>query len=128
MVGDVLEGDELGAEVADEVSDAGPEVSLVGVRSLLAGEGERLARVAANDAIHEAVPRSSVEGSEVTPDRSRIQGSFFHASDQRRGGEGFPLDVTDDASLDACSSESVVEPCVEPSDPGADGEDVDDGT
>ncbi len=125
MVGDVLEGDELGAEITDELGNARPEVPLVFVRSLLAGRGKRLTRISANDCIHETAPRSRIEGGEVTPDRSRIQGSFFHARDQRCGGKGFPLDVADCARSEACSSESAVKPEVEPSDTRADREDVD---
>lgn len=123
MVGDVLEADEPGLEVLDEISDARPEVALVFVGSLLAGDGERLARVAASDAIHEATPRSRVERSEVAPDRREIQPPFFHARDQYSGCIGFPLDVTDRARREACSSESIVEAAVEPPDTGADGED-----
>lgn len=124
MVGDVLEADEPGLEVLDEIGDAGPEVALVFVGSLLAGDGEGLARVAASDAVHEATPRSRIEGSEITPHRREIQPPFFHARDQYSGCIGFPLDVTDRARSEARSSESVVEAAVEPSDAGADGEDV----
>lgn len=85
---------------------------------------EGLTRDAASDAIHDATPRSSIEGGEVAPDRSRIQPPLAHARDQTRDCEGFPFDVTDRARLAACSSESFCEAEVEPSDAGADGEDV----
>jgi len=124
MVGDVLEADEARCELLDEPRDVGPEVSLVFVGSLLAGDAERLARVAASDAIHEASPWACIEGLEVAPDRRVIQPPFAHASDKVRGCEGFPFDVTDRARLEACSLESVVQTEVETSDPGADGEDV----
>jgi hypothetical protein len=128
MVADVLEGDDPGLESLDEACDVGPEVALVLVGSLLAGDGEGLARVAASDAVHEASPRASVEGSEVTPDRRCVQPPFFHAADQYAGRIGFPLDVTDRARIEACSGESVVQAEVEASDPGADGKDVEGGT
>jgi hypothetical protein len=86
------------------------------------GHAERLARVAASDDIHSATPRSAVEGSQVTPDRRRSHGFFFHASRQDRGGEGFPLDVTDDASR---SAENKLNPEVESADAGTETEDVD---
>jgi hypothetical protein len=116
MTGDVLDADEPGLKDADDVGDVGPEVSLVLVGSLLPGDRERLTRDAAKDAVHEASPRASVEGSEVTPDRRCVQPPFFHAADQYAGRIGFPLDVTDRASSEACSSESVAEAEVEASD------------
>jgi hypothetical protein len=67
----------------------------------LAGEAERLARVSANDAIHDATPRSAVEGSNVRPDRRRSQDRIFHARRQDRGGECFAFNVADDASRSA---------------------------
>jgi hypothetical protein len=67
----------------------------------LAGEAERLARVAANDAIHDATPRLAVEGSQVRPDRRRSHGFVFHARCQDRGGECFAFNVADDASRSA---------------------------
>jgi hypothetical protein len=62
--------------------------------------------VAPNDEIHASTPSSSVEGSHVAPDRSRIHPPFCHARDQEGGGKGFPLHVHDDARREACSSES----------------------
>jgi len=56
-----------GSNVSD---DPRPEVAGVVDPEALSGGAERLARVAANDAIHEAAPRSSVKGFEVSPDRS----------------------------------------------------------
>ena len=97
MTGDVLDADEPGLKGDDELLDIGPEMSLVFVGSLLAGDGERLARDAASDAVHDSTPRFRVEGGEVTPDRCLIQPPFFHAADQYRGCIGFPLDVTDRA-------------------------------
>jgi hypothetical protein len=63
MVGDVFEEHELGVGLSDDAGDVRPEVSGVVSAAHLAGDAERLARVAANDAIHDATPRSAVEGS-----------------------------------------------------------------
>jgi hypothetical protein len=125
MTADVLDDDEAGLEGADEVGGVGPEVALVLDALLLASRAPGLTRDPPNDAIHDSTPRARIEGGEVAPDRCRIQPPFFHASDQVRDCEGFPFDVTDRASAEACSSESVVEAEVEPSDTGAEGEDVD---
>jgi hypothetical protein len=125
MTGDVLDANETGSKLSNEPLDVGPEVSFVVVLHPLSGSRPRLARDAANDAIHDSSPRACVKGSEVTPDRSRIQVPFFHAADQYRGCISFPLDVTDRASAEACSSKSIMEAEVEPSDARADGETVD---
>lgn len=73
-----------------------------------------------SDEIHCSTPRASVEGSEVRPDRRRIQPPFFHARCQDRGRKGFPLDVTDCADSRAGGSKSEVDS----SDPGAEGDGV----
>jgi len=61
---------------------------------LKSGARKRLAGIAAVNDIHEATPRSAVEGGEVVPDRSRCQGAFFHTTGQRRGAITFPLKET----------------------------------
>jgi hypothetical protein len=82
---------------------------------------ERLAWIAASDEIHDATPRSAVEGSQVGPDRSRSHDFFRHASRQYRGSERFALNVADRASRSACSKvNSEVEAAV----PGAEGQHV----
>ena len=45
---------------------------------LAAGEAMRLARDAANEAIHEATPRSAIEGSHIAPNRRWSEVSRFH--------------------------------------------------
>ena len=74
------------------------------------GERERLARVAANDSIHEAAPRSAVEGSQVRPDRRCVQLARFSTRRQKRGAVDFPLHVADRASMSAeCEGNSCIE-------------------
>jgi hypothetical protein len=63
VVGDVLEENESWLYLADDAGDVGPEVPRVVRAESLAGHGEGLAGVAANEAIHDATPRSAVEGS-----------------------------------------------------------------
>jgi hypothetical protein len=95
---------------------------LILLAKALAGVTERLARIAASDKIHDATPRSAVEGSQVAPDRSRSHDFFRHASRQYRGSERFALNVADNASRSACGKvNSEVEAAV----PGADGKHVD---
>jgi hypothetical protein len=70
----------------------------------------RLARDAANDAIHEAAPLSAAEGSGIAPHRRWSHETLAHRFDQVGDGEGFPLHQTDRASAWDCQLEAKVEP------------------
>ena len=119
MAGDVLEEAQGGLGVSDHASDSWPEVAWVGFPETPAGCGKRLAWVAANDAIHDSTPRASIEGSQVTPDRRRSQGSRFHRCRQNRGCERFPLDHAHRASSsEADTLSSEVEAEVKSANPG----------
>jgi hypothetical protein len=120
VVGDVLEENESWLYLADDAGDVGPEVAGVVRAAALAGHGEGLAGVAANEAIHDATPRAAVEGSEIAPQRARIQAALFHARDKEAGDVGFSLNATDDASARMRQSDGEIEPAV----PGAEGEDT----
>ena len=74
---------------------------MIFLSTTLAGVTERLARVAASDAIHDSTPRAAVEGSQIRPHRRLIKGLLFHARCQDFDGVGFPLNVTDAASRSA---------------------------
>lgn len=87
----------------------------------LAGDGDVLAGEAASDKIHDATPRSAVEGGDIRPHRARIQLSFFHRADQRCAGESFPLHETDCASARKRQTYSAFEPSTS----GEETEDVD---
>jgi hypothetical protein len=63
--GDVLDEDEPGSGLDDDAPGVGPEIALVVGTETSAGEAVRLTRDAANEAIHEATPRSTVEGSDI---------------------------------------------------------------
>ncbi len=52
MAGDVLEEDQRGVRLGDDASHGGPEVPLVGGSAALAGERERLTRIARHDEVH----------------------------------------------------------------------------
>ena len=66
---DVLQERESWSHLTDDADCLGPHIPVVVNPESLPGDGERLAREAASDDIHEATPRSSVEGSDVIPDR-----------------------------------------------------------
>ena len=78
MMGDILEEDEGRFDFADDAGDMRPEVARIVRAPALAGDGERLARIARSDDVHRAAPRAAVKGGKVVPDRRRIQGRVFH--------------------------------------------------
>jgi hypothetical protein len=93
MMGDILEEDEGRFDLADDAGDMRPQVTRVVRAPPLARDGERLARIARSDDIHRAAPRAAVEGSNVVPDNSLIQGRVFHPRHESGCGEGFPFDM-----------------------------------
>lgn len=93
MMGDILEEDEGSFDLADDAGDMRPEVARVVGTPALARDGERLARIARSDDVHRATPRAAVEGSNVVPDNSLIQGRVFHPRHESGCGVGFPFDM-----------------------------------
>lgn len=93
MMGDILEEDERRLDLANDAGDMRPEVAWVVSTPAFPRDGERLARIACRDDIHRAAPRSAVEGSNVVPDNSLIQGRVFHPRHESGCGEGFPFDI-----------------------------------
>ena len=93
MMGDVLEEDEGRLDLADDAGDVRPEMTRVVRAPPLARDGEWLARIARSDDVHRAAPRAAVEGSNVVPDNSLIQGRVFHPRHESGCGEGFPFDM-----------------------------------
>jgi hypothetical protein len=120
VVGDVLQKDNWRGALADDAGDVGPEVAGIVGPASLAGHAEWLAGVAANEAIHDATPRAAVEGSEIAPQRARIQAALFHARAKEAGDVGFSLNATDDASARTRQSDGEIESAVA----GAEGEDT----
>jgi hypothetical protein len=93
MMGDVFEEDEGRPDLADDAGDMRPEMAWVVSAPALARDAERLARIARSDDVHRAAPRAAVEGSNVVPDNSLIQGRVFHPRHESGCGVGFPFDM-----------------------------------
>ena len=93
MMGDILEEHEGRFDLADDAGDMRPEVPRIVCTPALARDGERLARIARSDDVHRAAPRAAVEGSNVVPDNSLIQGRVFHPRHESGCGVGFPFDM-----------------------------------
>ena len=118
MMGDILEEDEGRFDLADDAGDMRPEVARVVGTAALSRNGERLARIARSDDVHRAAPRAAVEGSNVVPDNSLIQGRVFHPRHESGCGEGFPFDM----AHSTISGDGDGEPEVEPASARAEGE------
>lgn len=118
MMGDILEEHEGRLDLADDPGDMGPEMARVVSAPALACDRERLARIARSDDIHRTMPRAAVEGSNVVPDNSLIQGRVFHPRHESGCGEGFPFDM----AHSTISGDGDGEAEVEPASAGAEGE------
>ncbi len=118
MMGDILEEHEGRLDLADDAGDMRPEVARILTAKPSARHAEWLARIASSDDIHHATPRAAVEGSNVVPDNSLIQGRIFHPRHESGCGEGFPFDM----AQSTISGDGDGEPEVEPACAGAEGE------
>jgi hypothetical protein len=110
MMGDIFEEHERRLDLADDAGDMGPEVARIIRTPALARDGERLARIARSDDIHRAAPRAAVEGSNVVPDNSLIQGRVFHPRHESGCGEGFPFDMAHSTISGDGDGKTEVEP------------------
>ena len=120
MMGDILEEHEGWLDLTDDAGDMRPEVARVVRAPALARDGERLARIARSDDIHRPAPSAAVEGSNVVPDNSLIQGRVFHPRHESGCGEGFPFDM----AHSTISGDGDGQPEIEPACAGAQGEAV----
>ena len=93
MMGDILKEDEGRFDLADDAGDMGPEVAWILGTEPSARDRERLARIARSDDVHHAAPREAVEGGNIVPDNSLIQGRVFHPRHESGCGVGFPFDM-----------------------------------
>ena len=118
MMGDILEEDEGRLDLGDDAGDMRPEVARVVCTPAIACDGKRLARVARSDDVHSAAPRAAVEGGNIVPDNSLIQGRVFHPRHESGCGVGFPFDM----AHSTISGEGDGEPEVEPARAGTEGE------
>lgn len=110
MMGDIFKEDEGRLDLTDDAGDMRPEMARILGAEPSARHAEWLARIARSDDIHRAAPLAAVEGSNVVPDNSLIQGRVFHPRHESGCGEGFPFDM----AHSTISGDSDGEPEVEP--------------
>ena len=75
---DVLDEDEPRSGLDDDASRRGPEIARVGSLKPLSSKAVRLARDAANEAVHASTPASAIEGSGIAPQRRWSHEPRFH--------------------------------------------------
>lgn len=100
----VFEEHPIWLTLTEDSGDGRPEVAWVSGAEPLAGNAERLAGVTANDATHSSAPRACIEGVEVGPNRSLVQGVVRNTRRQDCGGSDFVFHEADAASASAQSS------------------------
>jgi hypothetical protein len=109
MMGDIFKEDERRFNLGDDAGDMRPEMAWILAAEPSACDGEWLARIARSDDIHRAAPRAAVEGSNVVPDNSLIQGRVFHPRHESGCGEGFSFDMAHSTISRKGDGESEVE-------------------
>jgi hypothetical protein len=109
MVRDIFEEHEGWFAFADNSRDLRPQMPWVVRTAPPSGDGEWLARIASKEDVHAITPASAVEGGNVVPDRSPIQGRVFHPGHEDGRSIGFPLDVTHTAVSADCEVQREIE-------------------
>ncbi len=109
MAFDVFEEAPFGIELADDSPDVGPKVAGIVLAPAPAGKAEGLAGISGSEDMNLSTPRRAVEGGNVIPDRSLIQGLVFHPCHESGRREGFPLDVTNSSIALFCDVEAELE-------------------
>ena len=112
MMGDIFKEDEGRFDFADDAGDMRPEVAWVVRAPAFARDGERLARISRSDDVHRAAPRAAIEGSNVVPDNSLIQGRIFHPRHEDGRGVGVPFDMAHSTISGDGDGEPEVEPAI----------------
>ena len=118
MMGDIFKEDERRFNLGDDAGDMRPEMAWILAAEPSACDRKWLARIARSNDIHRAAPRAAVEGSNVVPDNSLIQGRVFHPRHESGCGEGFPFDM----AHSTISGDGDGKPEVEPASARAEGE------
>jgi hypothetical protein len=117
---DILEEAPFRIELADDALEMRPEVAWIVFPAPLSCKAEGLAGITASEDMNPSTPRAAVEGGNVVPDRSLIQGRVCHPRHENRRREGFPLDVTNSSISGFGDMQSEFKPA----DAGAEGNSI----
>lgn len=107
----VFQEDVAGSNLTKYPGDLRPEPTVIVSSAPPAGEREGLAGEAGSDEIHSSMPRVTVEGADIIPDRRLIQSRLFHPRHEDGRCVGVPLNTTN-GSYPCHGSESELEPSV----------------
>lgn len=99
MTGDVLKEHQRRFGLGHDSGHMRPEVPGVFGASALAGDTERLARIAAMNDVNKSSPRAGVKDAEVSPDGSAVKDSIRHPGEEDFLAVRLDLDVADGAVL-----------------------------
>ena len=92
MPGDVFEEDPIGAALADDAGDVGPEVTGIVGPAALTGRAEGLAGVSGEDDVEGAAEGTGVKAAQIGPDRGRGEVSGCLRRDEHRPWPVLPFD------------------------------------
>lgn len=109
MTWDIFEEAPFRGNFLDDAGDLGPEVARVVLPAPLAAQGEGLARITGRDEMNLSAPRSAVKGSQIVPDKSRIQGRVRHPRHESGRGETVAFDITQGAISGFCEMQAKIE-------------------
>lgn len=107
---DVLAEETKRPALADDPANLLDEEAFVVGAAAFSRDAVRLTGISGSDAMNASAPWSSVEGGKVRPDRRWSQVTRFHARDQKCGGGGFPLHVSDAARAGHGEFDAEAEP------------------
>lgn len=106
---DVFEETPLGIDFLDNPPDVWPQVARIVFTFPLSREGEGLTGISASNEMNFRTPWSAVEGGNIVPQRSWIQGLVCHPRHEGACSEGFPLDVTNSLISGFCDMEAELQ-------------------
>ena len=92
MPGDVFEEDPIGAALADDAGDVGPEVTGIVGPAALTGRAEGLAGVSGEDDVEGAAEGAGVKAAKIIPDRGWVEVPGALGGDEDGAGPVLPFD------------------------------------
>jgi hypothetical protein len=95
----------------DDAGDVWPEVPGVVFPLAGAAECEGLAGITGRDEMNAATPRFAIEGFEIVPNRSRIQGRVRHPRHESGCGETVSFDITHSSVSGFCEVKAKIKSC-----------------